>query len=104
MRIKVNENDIKKVVKDYLNILAMQGKCFHFPVLQGIGAFKGIPDRIVILPHGVTLWIEVKTMTGKLSKDQIEFQKKCEQFGHKYIVVRSLEDIIRQIKGEIKCL
>ena len=42
---------IKKAIKDYLDVLKMQGKLYHFPVLQGLGAHKGVPDRIILLPR-----------------------------------------------------
>ena len=52
---KITESDIKTQVKDYLNIMGF----FHFHILQGLGAFLGIPDRIAI-KDGRVLFLEIK--------------------------------------------
>jgi len=54
-------------------------------------------------PLGVRLEIEVKTETGRLSKDQKNFQGMIERFGGIYIVARSPQavlDIIRNAGAE----
>ena len=41
-KYKITENDIKKQVKQYLTLM----EWFHFHILQGLGAFIGIPENI----------------------------------------------------------
>ena len=53
----------------------------------------GQPDIIAILPGGIFCGIEVKTLKGKQSPDQILFQKRLERAGGVYIVARSIEDV-----------
>lgn len=88
----LTENDIKKQVKDYLNIKGW----FNFHVLQGLGAYKGIPDRIAI-KNGRVLFIEIKKPKGKQSLNQTLFQKELEYASGEYILVRCLEDLIKYI-------
>lgn len=48
-------------------------------------------------PYGAerrkTLYVEIKTATGKQSQWQIEFQRVCEAHGGTYILARSIDDI-----------
>ncbi|MCK4339957.1 MAG: VRR-NUC domain-containing protein [Candidatus Cloacimonetes bacterium] len=92
-KIKITENNVKKLVKDYLDIKGY----FHFSILQGLGAYKGIPDRIAV-KNGKTIYIEVKKPGGKQSEHQVEFQANIENAGGEYILVRCLEDLIEGIK------
>jgi Holliday junction resolvase len=85
---KITENDVKKQVKQYLSLKGW----FHFHILQGLGAYKGIPDRIAIKDNRV-LFIEVKKPTGVQSDDQITFQQNIEYQGGEYLLVRKLEDL-----------
>lgn len=92
MRLKLTENDIKRQVKDYLNIKGW----FNFHILQGLGAYKGIPDRIAI-KDGRVLFIEIKKPDGKQSLNQALFQNDIERMGGEYCLVRCLEDLIEII-------
>ena len=55
-----------------------------------LGRGLGTPDFIVAAPGGVTLWIECKTKTGSLSKEQQQFGDKVRSLGHRWALVRSL--------------
>ena len=59
---------------------------------QGPMCRKGFPD-LTALKDGVTLYIEVKTQTGKQSAYQVAFENVCKAHGGKYILARSVEDI-----------
>lgn len=85
---KTPENLVKKEIKDYLDIKGW----FHFPILQGLGAWKGIVDRIAI-KDGVVLFVEIKAPGGLLSQNQKEFRKKIESNGGIYIEARGYKDI-----------
>src|SRR3990167_9806075 len=51
-------------------------------------SFRGFPD-LVIFHENKLYFIEVKTPTGKLSTEQLEFKKLAEGAGIPYIVARS---------------
>ena len=59
---------------------------------QGPLCRKGFPD-LTALKDGKTLYIEVKTKTGKQSAYQVDFQKACEAHGGTYILARGVEDV-----------
>lgn len=91
-KIKISEQDIKNQVKDYLSLKGY----FHFHILQGLGAFKGIPDRIAV-KDGRVLFIEVKKPGGKQSMDQVIFQNEIGIAGGEYILITCFEDLIDKI-------
>jgi len=61
-------------------------------------SITGISDIICCLPNGKTLWVEVKTDTGRQSPAQKQFEKSLTDLGHSYFVVRSLKDIENIVK------
>lgn len=68
--------------------------------LHDEGLVNGVSDMILLKPnskHGY-LCIENKTRTGRQSPDQILFQQAVESHGGKYVVVRSLDEFIRNIE------
>jgi hypothetical protein len=92
-KIRITEADIKNQVKDYLSLKGY----FHFPILQGLGAYKGIPDRIAI-KDGRVLFLEIKKPVGwKQSDDQKDFQADIERSSGEYVLIRCLEDLMRVI-------
>lgn len=91
LKQKITENDVKKQIKDYLDIK----QYFHFHIMQGMGAYRGIPDRIA-LKDGRILFIEAKSPKGRQSEHQKEFQRQVEKAGFEYILVRCIEDLIER--------
>lgn len=51
----------------------------------------GTPDFIILAPRADTLFIECKTRTGTLTKEQKEFKRRALAAGHKFFVVRSMK-------------
>ena len=93
----VTETKVKKQIKEYLYIEQAAGRLFHFHILQGLGCFAGSPDRVLILPKGITIWLEVKKVMGKMSPAQKNFREQCQNFGHHYLVVFSVDDLITNL-------
>jgi len=93
-RIKESESGILRAVRDYMRLRGW----FVIRMQQGLGSHKGISD-LVAVKEGLTVWIEVKTAKGKLSKHQQQFQKQIKEFGGIYIVVRGVEDIFHAEKA-----
>lgn len=116
-KIKISETDIQSAIIRYLTILENQGKLFfnrtnnippvnkdHKGNVVGfrrlpVGAKKGIPDIWVIL-QGRTIGLEVKTATGRQSKEQKEIEERFKKNGAEYYIVRSLEDVEKILRGE----
>lgn len=55
---------------------------------------KGLPD-IIVIKDGKFIGLEVKTDTGRLSTDQVEFGRAANDAGVQYEVVRSIDDVVR---------
>ncbi len=85
---KETETDIKEKVKEYLAIRDI----YSFPLLQGLGAHPGLPDRVMHL-NGEVHYLEIKKPKGKLSPGQLEFQQQCKFDDVAYHVIRSVEDL-----------
>lgn len=62
---------------------------------------KGVPDITAVLDDGRMLLIEVKSKTGRLSKEQKEFHKKVEELGAMVIVARSVEDVKNRLDASM---
>lgn len=83
------ETIIKRAVKQYLLIKGW----YIFPILQGLGAKRGISDFYAI-KGGRGIWMEIKTPKGKQSDYQIEFQREIESHGGEYLVIRDVQELI----------
>jgi Holliday junction resolvase len=86
--VKVTETDIRRQIQDYLRIRGW----FVFYIVQGLGAYKGIPDLIAV-KNGRVLFIELKTPRGRQSDHQKKFQADLEAAGGEYILCRGAEDL-----------
>lgn len=62
------------------------------------GLMAGVSD-LIILHNGGCLFIEVKTLSGKQSEKQKDFEKIVSFQGFKYYLVRSLEDFKKIISS-----
>lgn len=85
----MRERIIEKAIIRYL-----RGKGFKCgKVNPEVGGWnKGVADITCWTKN--TLWfIEVKTKTGRQSKEQKEFQKICSDCGTNYLIARSVDDV-----------
>ena len=109
----MKESELSKSVKDYCQYMENMGKCIlirnntfegwlcsprrkppeeyspHY-VKQGK---KGSGDFFLIL-KGMVMMVETKGENRKLTQDQIEFKKKAEALGMKFIKVNDVGQII----------
>lgn len=60
--------------------------------LKSLGLRAGTSDLVLVLPKMV-IFVEVKNETGTQSHLQEVFQKRVEELGHWYFLVRSVEDL-----------
>ena len=91
-KFKLSENDIKTQVKQYLDLRGW----YHFPILQGLGSFDGIPDRIAI-KDGRTLYLEIKKPSGTQSPAQIDFERNIKLQKGEYYLIDDLDSLIKII-------
>ena len=63
----------------------------------------GVPDRLICLPEGRVIFIELKTETGRLSAIQKVQIKRLRDLGHDVRVLyglRQVRDFLREVKTE----
>ena len=83
--------------------------------LKAEGVVPGVADLILLVPRCVkahddegwyntihALCIEMKTKRGYQSQAQKEWQKKVEAAGYRYVIVRSVEQFIKEINDYLK--
>ena len=113
--MRQKESEIQSGIIDFLSILEEQGKLFfqrtnnttvYDPVGKRFrslskGQKKGFPD-ILVLKKGKAIGIEVKTSIGKQSKEQKAIEKSFIKQGMEYYVVRSIEDVIKELKLKVE--
>lgn len=56
------------------------------------GVKRGLPD-VMLLASGLTLWIELKSAKGRLSKPQEQFHCLARNYGHEVAVCRSVAEV-----------
>lgn len=59
---------------------------------------RGVPDRIVILPGGRTVFVELKSPGKPLQPLQRRWTKKLQALGHQVYKIDSIDDIERFIQ------
>lgn len=70
-------------------------------IMKAEGVTAGVADMILLLPrHGYgSLCMEFKTPTGRQSISQKQWQADAEAAGNKYVVIRSFEQFVNEIKN-----
>lgn len=76
---------------------AIGGKAYKF-VSPGN---NGVPDRIVCLPDGRVIFVELKSTTGVLSKRQANRIAELRRMNQKVFILNSVE-AVNNFLGEIK--
>ena len=61
----------------------------------------GVPDRLVLLPGGRVLFVELKQDTGVLSPLQIETHKRLRRLGMKVYTLYGREDVKEFLRKEV---
>jgi hypothetical protein len=59
---------------------------------------RGVPDRLVILPNGRTVYVEMKAPGKPLEPLQEHWKRKLLNLGHRHYKIDSNEDIDRFIR------
>ena len=90
----VTEAMIQQQIRDYLRLTGW----FVVKIHQSLGSYRGIAD-LYALKNGRSVWIEIKTAKGVLSKHQERFWDDIQLHGGEYYVCRSVDDVQEALKG-----
>ena len=88
MKSLINETHIKQHCKKLLAIKHV----FNYHLLQGVGSYKGVPDRILHYKNKV-VYLEIKKPGGKMSPAQLIFKAQCEEDGVTYWCVSDIVEL-----------
>ena len=107
MDIKIKqplEKDIQNACCEYLVLKKYYiHRANNIPIFnKSLGIFrsmpkyakKGFPDIVVLCEKG-TVYLEIKRPGGKLSEDQIVFQKVCQKFNIPYYMITSVDELVK---------
>jgi hypothetical protein len=67
--------------------------------LKSQGVKPGTPDLFIMLDNGQTAWLELKSPKGRLSDHQLYFGAKAVKLGHRWAMVKSLDQAIEVFKA-----
>lgn len=102
-----NEHNIQNQIRIWCgehNILCFRCNVGRVKTIYGTyfdtGLPEGFPDLIILPGNSRLIFCEVKTLKGKQRDAQKVFQKEVEKRGYKYIIARSINDIIKEIGGD----
>lgn len=90
---EVSEKAIERYLTD--RVRDMGGVCLKY----SNPGMAGYPDRVCLLPGGVTVWIELKSRDGRLSGIQRIRIAGMRRMGHTVCVCKSKEDIDSVLNG-----
>ena len=107
--MKETEAQIQKSILDYgklkkipmrrINVIGtpytINGKTY-FRRSTNIG-MADIHAELMVGEIPVSVWLEVKTSTGKLSSNQKQFRDVARSYGGFYFVVRSIDDVLEAL-------
>ena len=70
-------------------------------IMKAEGVTAGVADMILLIPrHGYgCLCVEFKTKGGLQSASQKQWQADTEAHGNKYVVVRSIDEFVNEVKN-----
>ena len=91
----------EKAIERYLvaSVRALGGVCLKYSNTSEVG----YPDRVCLLPCGVTLWVELKGKDGRLAPVQKIRITKLLKLGHEVHVCSSRRDIADLLKPYDPC-
>lgn len=92
------EASLKSAIRD---LCALRG-WLRVPLLGGLGSMPGAPDMFVAIGELGWVAVECKAGKGKLSPAQREFAASCQRTGQRYLLARSVDDVLRY--AAISCL
>ena len=75
------------------------GLCYKFVSPGNVG----VPDRLIILPGGRTVFVELKTETGRLSKLQVWQRREMERRGADVRVLHgkdAVQEFLREVSDD----
>lgn len=101
------ESDLQKQIVDYFRenypkyiLFHIPNSATHFSKVVSSGVLWGVADLCLVL-DGKVIFIELKSLNGRLSDYQKQFQSKCLALSVEYHVVRDLLEFKEILKNNL---
>lgn len=82
----MRESDLEKKLRKAVERAG--GFCLKLPAMW----YRGIPDRLILLPGGRAIFIELKTEKGRVKPVQSAFQKILQNLGFTSLIIRGISE------------
>ena len=66
--------------------------------MKASGLRAGVADLCIMFPEGRVAWLELKTLKGRQTPEQKNFEEVCDVLGHRYGLAHSLDEAIDILK------
>lgn len=86
-------------IEEYLIKKVTELGCYC--IKQSPSVVSGIPDELVLTLDGRCLFVELKTVDGKLSNAQLKTQQRLIKMHHNVFTLWSMESVDEFVKREI---
>ena len=90
------ETKIEKELR--LAVEAAGGRCIKLPAIL----YRGIPDRLVVLPGARVYFVELKTETGRVSIHQKRWRSFLLKLGFNCTIISGISDLRRFVRVELQ--
>jgi hypothetical protein len=110
----VTEQKLQVAIVKLLHVLENQGRLrfFHVPnggsrhVVEAVnlkkqGVRKGVPDLVIVLPNGRTLFWELKSPKGDIRREQRDWAQYLTDSGFHHRFIRSFEQAETALREEL---
>lgn len=67
--------------------------------LKAMGVVAGVSDFAVVMPDGRAGFLELKLVSGSLSRAQLDFQARCHRLGIWHHVAYNVDDALRVLEA-----
>ena len=101
------ESALQKQIVDYFRenypkyiLFHIPNSATHFSKVVSSGVLWGVADLCLVL-DGKVIFIELKSLNGRLSDYQTQFQSKCHALSIEYYVVRELKEFKEILKNNL---
>jgi hypothetical protein len=92
------ESDLQSRIEDWCR---NNGYPFFHDRSRGKNA-PGFPDLVIALRAGKTLWLELKSKTGTMEKEQHQWRLMLMHLGHVHHVIRSFKAFLRIVQKDLQ--
>jgi hypothetical protein len=106
-----SEHSLQTMVREHLRLCAVADS-FVFAIpnagkrsfavashMKAEGMTAGVADLCVMLSGGRVIWLELKTAKGRQTPKQKGFQDICNRLSHVYVLARSFDEAIENLKA-----